>query len=122
MQFEAGWQALRAGTPRAAAVAFEAAARLEGPLRADAAWWHVVALGRAGDDAASRGALERYLRAYPASKHRAEASVMLGWLDFTVGQVDAAERAFRAGRQARRAAVRAQAEAGLKAVADWRAR
>lgn len=120
-QFEAGWRALRAGDFDEAAGAFSAAARLRGSLAADARWWHIVALGRAGHDAQTRAALTRFLKSPSVGSRRAEAQVMLGWLHFSAGQIDAAERAFKAGRGAARAKVRSGAEAGLKAIADWRA-
>lgn len=120
-QFEAGWRAVRAGEFDEASAAFSAAARLRGPLAADARWWHIVSLGRAGHDAQTRVALTAYLKSGPPASRRAEAQVMLGWLNFSTGRVDAAERAFKAGASATRAKVRAGAFAGLKAIADWRA-
>lgn len=122
VRFDAGWTALRAGRPADAAPAFADAAALGGPLTADARWWHAVALGRAGDDAAARRALTHFMTAHPGSPRRLEAAVMAGWLDFAAGRVDAAEAAFREGLGARRAAVRESARTGLAAVADWRAK
>lgn len=122
VRFDAGWTALRAGRPADAAPAFAGAAALGGPLTADARWWHAVALGRAGDDAAARQALARFMTAHPGSPRRLEAGVMAGWLDFAAGRVEAAEAAFREGLGARRAAVRESARTGLAAVADWRAK
>jgi len=120
LRFEAGWTALRGGKANAAVDAFDAAANLPGPLVADAHWWRAVALGRAGRDGETLVALNRYLAAYPKSTRRAEASVMLGWLHFAAGRMDAAEAAFRVGAGARRAAVKGRAEEGLEAVAEWR--
>ena len=120
-QFEAGWQALRAGEFDEASAAFSAAARLRGPLAADARWWYIVALGRAGRDAQTRTALATYLRSGQTASRRAEAQVMLGWLHFSAGKINAAERAFQAGASATRAKVRSGAQAGLKAIAERRA-
>ncbi len=120
-RFDEGWQALRAGRPSAAAAAFAAAAALDGPLIADARWWRAVALGRGGDDGAAREAVLDFLRLHPRSPRKAEASVMLGWLDFAAGRVDAAEAAFTAGLSGARPAVRESAREGLDAVKNWRA-
>lgn len=119
-RFDAGWAALRGGRHAEAARAFGDAARLDGPLREDAGWWEVVALGRAGDDRAARRAARRFLQRHPDSPRRAEASVVLGWLELEAGEIDAAERAFRSGASARRPAVREKARLGLEAVDQWR--
>ena len=111
---------MRGGKPNVAVDAFDAAASLPGPLVADAHWWRAVALGRAGRDGETLVALNRYLAAYPTSTRRAEASVMLGWLHFAAGRMDAAEAAFRAGVGARRGAVERRAKEGLEAVTEWR--
>jgi len=120
IQFEAGWVALRGGKSDAAVTAFTAAAEMAGPLVADAHWWRAVALGRAGRDGETLVALNRYLARYPTSVRRAEASVMLGWLHFAAGRMDAAEKAFRGGSGAQRPAVKRRAEEGLEAVVEWR--
>lgn len=119
-RFDAGWTALRTGRHTTAVDAFTAAAELPGPLVADAHWWRAVALGRAGRDIEAQSALERYLSTYPRSARRAEASVMLGWLHFASGRMDAAEKAFRGGLDAAKPAVRSRAAEGAAAVEAWR--
>lgn len=112
---------MRKGRAAEAAAAFDRAARLSGPLRADAEWWHLVALGRSGADGATRAAAKGFIARRPMSPRAAKAAVMLGWIEFEAGRVAAAERAFTRGKTARDAATRGRAEEGLAAIARWRA-
>jgi hypothetical protein len=69
--FRIGWLAFRAGRWRAAAAAFS---RADDPVVIeDAAFWNAVAHLRAGDRLGARARFDAFVRAYPASSHRAAA-------------------------------------------------
>jgi TolA-binding protein len=121
VHFERGWRALQASAYGEAIEGFNAAMMLKGPLAQDARWWHAVALGRAGREAAMRRALRRFIGRYPTAARAAEAQVMLGWSLFAAGQIEAAEKAFAQGSRAARPAARKSAAAGQRAIREWRA-
>ncbi len=73
--FRRGWLALRAGRHAEAIAAFD---RADAPSVAeDAAYWAAIACQRAGDHAAARARLTRFVTAFPASPRRAEALASL---------------------------------------------
>lgn len=116
--FTRGWAALTADRPGVAAAAFaEVQRRFPGdPLAEDAAFWQVVALGRADRVPAAITAARRFLDAWPASGHRAEAALLLaGWLHAR-GEDAQARAAYAIAARAADPAIRRRAEAGLRAM------
>lgn len=69
-EFRAGWDALNAGEPRRAAVAFARAVAVDpgGAMAEDSAYWRAVALSRARDVSA-RGAFASFLAQFPRATH-----------------------------------------------------
>ncbi|MDQ3341227.1 MAG: tetratricopeptide repeat protein, partial [Myxococcota bacterium] len=83
--FQAGWNLLRQGKAREAAVELGAAADADAsgsdPLAADARYFQAVALVRAGDKAAAERVLVAFIdRAGPSAMRRGRAAVLLGKL------------------------------------------
>ena len=116
--FDEGWNAIRSGDFDAAAEAFERAASASGNIRVeeDALYWRSVALARAGHQLQAAQAFERFLDSYPDSARAGEASVMLGWLLFELGDYSHAERRFRAAAGDPSARVQKSADEGLNAL------
>jgi hypothetical protein len=116
--FAAGWAALNAGDDVLAAQAFRRAADVAGdePLAEDASFWHAVALGRNGRDAAAGVALDTFLARFPRSPRAGEASAMLGWILLSAGDGAAAEARFRSAVDDPVPSVRESARSGLAAT------
>jgi hypothetical protein len=119
--FDRGWNQLRAGQLGAAATTFAeaTAAYPRDPLAEDASFWRAVALAR-GKRAGAVDALGGFLDRYPRSARKGEASAMLGWILLERGDVDGAERRFRAAADDPVQTVRTSARRGLEAVAASR--
>jgi TolA-binding protein len=102
---------------------FDRAARAEpaAPLAEDSDFWRAVALTRARRPD-SRAALKDFLERHPHSQRTGEASAMLGWQLFEIGEVGAAEAQFVTAAGDRVPRVLASAHAGLAAIAARRAR
>lgn len=117
--FSEGWDALRDGDAAAAASHFEQCLALEpaGALSEDAAFWHGIALGRAGRRAGATRALTHFLGSFPESPRAGEASMTLGWLLLDDGDLDGAAQRFRAAAGDVSATVRASAAEGLAEIA-----
>ncbi len=113
--FQEGWTALREAEHSAAAEAF---ARVDpsSPMAEDAAFWHAVALGRAGRDEAATRAFEAYLARHPRSARRGEATVSLGWLHLRQGRRDQARARFEEAGHDTDSTVRLSAQRGLRAL------
>lgn len=120
--FSEGWDALRDGDAAAAASHFEQCLALEpaGALNEDAAFWHGIALARAGRRAGATRALTHFLESYAESPRAGEASMTLGWLLLDDGDLDGAARRFRAAAGDVSATVRASAAEGLAEIARRR--
>jgi TolA-binding protein len=123
-EFRTGWEALRTGDARRAAVAFAAshAAAGRGAVAEDARYWEGIALARAGQASEAIAAMRRFLAAHPASSRAGEASARLGWLQLDAGQLDGAERSFTAAAADRVPAVRRSASKGLEKLRALRDR
>lgn len=120
-EFRAGWAALKSGAPDRAAVSFEAARTAKGSAVAeDASFWEAIALARAGAPTRSIAALRRFLDAYPSSARAGEAAAKLGWLLYDAGDLDDAERRFRAAADDVVPKVQKSARDGLAAIARER--
>jgi TolA-binding protein len=80
LQFRKGWELLRAGKAREAAIELGAAADAmpESPLAADARYWQAVALIRAGQPRDAERVLVQFLDNAPKSLRRGRAAVLLG--------------------------------------------
>lgn len=106
------------GDHAAAAAAFERAATAApgGSLTEDAWYWRAVSLARGGQAAAARAAFAAFLEHYRASPRAPQASTMLGWLLFDVGDLDAAAQRFGVAADAAAPTVRDSARKGLDAV------
>jgi TolA-binding protein len=117
-EFRAGWAALRAGDPAAAATAFGTACKTaqSDAIGEDACFWAGAAAKRAGTMAAARAALAQFLRRFPTSGRAAEASALLGWMLYDAGELDAAEPLFRRAEHDRVPKVRDSATRGLTAI------
>jgi TolA-binding protein len=112
--FARGWSALRTGDFTSAAEAFRRAAVGNGNVLAeDALFWRGIALDRGGRSGPARVALSDFLARYPQSDHRAEASVILGWLLVHAGEIDEAVDRFEDALQDPAERVRNSARAGL---------
>lgn len=118
-EFRRGWTALRTGDPGAATIAFARACDeiKSDPLGEDACYWAGVAAKRAGQAAAARSSLARFLDRFPSSARTGEASALLGWLLYEANDLDGAERRFRRATSDRAPTVRTSAERGLEAIA-----
>jgi hypothetical protein len=114
-EFDEAWRLLRAG--QADQAALKLAEIEERPdaaeLVEDAMFWRAVALGRLGRASDARAVLQAFMTRFPASGHRGEAAVMLGWNLLRAGERDRAVRLFESAATDRVDAVRASARAGL---------
>ncbi|MEJ7598979.1 MAG: tetratricopeptide repeat protein [Kofleriaceae bacterium] len=121
-EFRRGWTALRASDPTGAATAFARACSeiKSDALGEDACYWAGVAAKRAGQPAAARSALARFIERFPSSGRAGEASALLGWLLYDAGDLDAAERRFKRAASDRVPTVKSSAERGLEAIARRR--
>lgn len=118
--FTRGWAALTAGRADDAAADFAEVQRAfpDDPLAEDAAFWRVVALGRADRVPAAVAAARRFLERWPASGHRSEAALLLaGWLHAR-GDHGGARTAYQIAARARDPAIRRRAELGLRGLPD----
>lgn len=116
-EFRRGWTLLRAGDAGGASKAFAKACSDAGAdAREDACYWSGVAAKRAGQTSAARDALARFISSFPSSSRAGEAAALLGWLLYDGGDLDGAERRFRAAAKDRVPSVRESAERGLTAV------
>ncbi len=114
--FDRGWSLLRKGDTQEAAAVFaevESAAG-GGSLAEDAAYWRAVAIARGGDSVAARNLFAEFLRRFPASPRRGEASVALGWILLESRRTDEARSAFERAAADPSAPVRASAAEGLR--------
>ncbi|HEY0838957.1 MAG TPA: tetratricopeptide repeat protein [Vulgatibacter sp.] len=120
--FDKGWKQLRDGHPRDAANTFGEALAMDptDALAEDASFWRGVALVRAKASKEAMGALTAFLDAYPGSARAGETSALLGWILLEKGDVDGAEKRFRAAEADPVASVRASARKGLDAVQTTR--
>lgn len=118
LDFRAGWSALRAGKATEATASFTAAcgAAQKEAFGEDACFWRGVAAKRAGQTKVARAALTQFLAQFPKSARAAEASALLGWELYDAGELDVAERYFRAAVNDRVPKVRDSAQRGLTAV------
>ncbi|MDJ0761852.1 MAG: tetratricopeptide repeat protein [Myxococcota bacterium] len=116
--FGEGWRALRRGDPKSAIRAFEQAISAPGSndIAEDASYWLAVAYGRAGAHSKAMQALKTFLSSYPGSPRSGEASAMLGWKLFDLGDLDRAERLFRAALNDPVPRVRKSAKQGLDEI------
>jgi TolA-binding protein len=116
--FVAGWDAMRRGDFSTAARAFARVYALtsEGPLAEDGAYWHAVAVARAGRSAEAIGAFRGFLAEFPRSNHVGAAAAMLGWMLVDTGDLEEARTRFRAAAADPSAAVQASARDGLQAL------
>ena len=115
--FARGWTALRTGDFTSAAEAFRrAAVGNDNVLAEDALFWRGIALDRCGRSGPARVVLSDFLARYPESDHRAEASVILGWLLVHAGELDEAVDRFEQALQDPADQVRNSARAGLAAA------
>ncbi|HVV86817.1 MAG TPA: hypothetical protein VHE35_27455, partial [Kofleriaceae bacterium] len=116
--YDDGWASLRANDFAAAARDLDRAADLapSGPLRDDARYWRTVALARAGRATDAIAGFRALLADVPATAHRGEASVMLGWLLVDAHQLVEAERRFRDASADPDPRIRASALHGLSAL------
>lgn len=117
-EFRAGWAALRAGDPAAAATAFATACKTvhSDAIGEDACFWAGAAAKRAGDTATARAALSQFVQRFPTSSRAAEASALLGWLLYDAGELDAAEKLFQKAEHDPVPKVRDSATRGLTAI------
>jgi hypothetical protein len=122
-EFRAGVAALRAGDAASATRSFASAcAAAHGEaLDEDACFWVGAAANRAGDTATARGALTRFLTAFPASARAGEASALLGWILYDAGELDAAKQRFDVAARDRVQKVKESAGRGLEAIRRKRA-
>lgn len=110
--FQEGVSLLRAGDAAGAASAF-AIVPASDALAEDARFFGAIALARSGGASGAK-ALQSFLDTFPASPHRGEAAVALGWLLVASGDPAGAERAFRVGLGSSDERVRASGEEGLR--------
>jgi TolA-binding protein len=115
--FARGWSSLRTGDFNTAAQWFaRATSGQNDTLTEDALFWQGVALDRAGRYPVAHQVLADFLTRYPDSDRRAEASVILGWLQIRSGEFGAAHRSFEGALDDPADRVRKSAQAGLVAA------
>jgi TolA-binding protein len=122
--FDEGFAALRGSDFAAAASSFARAisADPDGALAEDSRYWRGVAFARAHDSEHAKAALTELLERHPLSVRRSEATVMLGWILFELGDLDGAAKRFDDAKDDVLPRARESARSGLEAVAKKRAR
>lgn len=120
--FDTGWKQLREGHPKEAAKTFAEALATNprDPLAEDASFWRGVALVRARSTQEAMEALTTFLDTWPTSARAGETSALLGWILLERGDLDGAERRFRAAEADPVASVRTSARKGIDAVQTTR--
>jgi TolA-binding protein len=116
--FADGWQALRSEHLADAAAAFSRAVDAAGdqPLSEDALFWLAVCQARIPRPAEAKATLAAFIARFPHSPRIGEAADTLGWLLIDSGDLDGAERAFKAAALGSGASIRRSAKEGLRAV------
>ncbi len=116
--FSEGFAALREGKPMEAAVAFERSLRADSQasIAEDAAFWHAVALMRAGRTSGAAQAFAMFLNQHRASPRNGQASALLGSLLLEDGDLEGARLHFRAAEMDPAAEIAARARAGLAEI------
>ncbi|AKU90935.1 FecR domain-containing protein [Vulgatibacter incomptus] len=118
LTFAEGWELLRTGDPEGAAARFAATESGYAPpgLAADAAYWRIVALARAGGIVESEARMRSFLERHGTSDRASEVSLMLGLRHAARGDVDGARPLLEQARHAPSARVRAQAGEALDRI------
>jgi TolA-binding protein len=116
--FADGWQALRSEHLADAAAAFSRAVDAAGdqPLSEDALFWLAVCQARIPRPAEAKATLAAFIARFPHSPRIGEAADTLGWLLIDSGDLDGAQRAFKAAALGSGASIRRSAKEGLRAV------
>jgi TolA-binding protein len=124
ISFNQAFAELRAGEFARAAASFARCteAAPDGALAEDARYWRAVALDRAGDSRLAARALVDFLDRHPASSRAGEASVMLGWILLSEGDLDGADARFKSAENDVAAAVQRSLLSGRAEVRARRAR
>jgi len=114
--FDRAWSSLRAGDAAEAAASFaELERRARGhAIEEDALYWRAVSVARTKDSAAAGLLFREFLRRFPASSRRGEASLALGWILLDAGNVNAAREAFEQALSDPAGSVRDSALEGLR--------
>ncbi len=94
--FDRAWSSLRAGNAGDAAATFsELERRARGhAIEEDALYWRAVSTARTKDSASAGLLFRDFLRRFPLSSRRGEATVALGWILLDAGNVSEARQAF----------------------------
>jgi TolA-binding protein len=119
LAFQRGIASLQAGNfSRAITELEKVVADPSSPVIEDGRFWIAVAYARAKRTHAAIDAFERFLEHHPTSVRFREASTMLGWQLFAMGDRDRARALFKQGIEDANPTVNRSARAGLEMIDD----
>ena len=114
--FDRAWSSLRAGNAGEAAIDFAELERRAGgrAIEEDALYWRAVSVARTKDRSGAGLLFREFLRRFPGSSRRGEASLALGWIVLDAGSPGEARQAFEQALSDPAASVRDSATEGLR--------
>ena len=114
--FDRAWSSLRAGNAGDAATTFaDLERRARGrAIEEDALYWRAVSVARTKDSTSAGLLFREFLRRFPSSSRRGEATVALGWILLDAENVSEARHAFEQALSDPAAGVRDSAAEGIR--------